>query len=65
MRTGTVSLAEALRLLGFSVAHFNELKKEMELVYKSSNLKLVKKAKNHYKLTFLEGESGEIKLKEY
>ncbi len=42
-----------------------KLKKQMELVSKSSNLILVKKAKDHYEITFLEGESGEIKLKEY
>src|SRR3989338_5334651 len=30
MRTGTVSCAEALRILGYSVAHFDELREVME-----------------------------------
>jgi hypothetical protein len=30
MRTGTVSCAEALRILGYNVAHFDELKKIMQ-----------------------------------
>ena len=30
MKTGTVSCAEALRILGYSVAHFNELRRELE-----------------------------------